>query len=836
MRIDGQKETNACVGALRRHSGRMLTAALALSLFGGCADDGSVEPVSELESRLVGESDGALTALADDQRAWVLNGTSDRARAVPKPAYDIGTGAFTLTVRAKRNGSATMPLASSRLAQGSGFLFLMTGNQLLLQLEGTNYTSLPMAELSDGKFHDFTVTRRGNGELKFYVDAQDRTPVTQTMLAFRVPGPLKFGHDSVDQSWFGGALTEARLFSRVLSQPELSGLQSSLGLVGRWVFSSRSRAEVPDFSALRNPAYFGELPIPRGAGASLVVDGASSIQGGVAQPNVLTGASLSSGLSGSGLTIPSGNVTSPYRIDFPNTGFSVSLWVRSNRVGGIDTILDQRTESAQGTRGFGIYTFNGQLGVQLSTGTVTNFDTGKPIADGNWHHVLVSLSPAGTERLKVYLDGYLARSFNAITVPSLLNTSAPLRLGARSWEGSGALGTLDIDDVYVYPNPATWERVAADSTQPRMSDPSGRTDTASDACSDILAQGIYEQLALHSTESTESTALAWACSEVKKKRNSEIALSIFDVLSVGYQTKSKDHEKWCQENYTNEVRDYTYDLQMETINPDVVQAWTACMIKESRDVACWPRPRQNGIALDITYDTVFGPTEVNLEYPTLNHVAPLGILPTKMGEGKVSLLFDVTSKPADVIVNAWAERGGPGSAIAQTSCQVNVPEDPPAPRCLKDTVTIKVDEVRITRGGDRGSRGDDRWYIEVDKTNDTAGPATFTDGVEYAGPYKPLFQDWQSPLDVPNLPKSWDIELDTSTTSCFTIKGIIEDTDGASQDESAETETAQYCWDPIAQEWSWVSGPQSGQESRASYDWFLETFFTWSVERTKCHD
>jgi hypothetical protein len=712
----------------------------------------------------------------------------------------------------------------------------MSGNQLLLQLEGTNYVSLPMPELSDGMVHDFSVTRGASGALKFYVDGQDRTPSTQTALAFRVPGPLQFGHDSVDQSWFGGALTEVRLFSRALSQPELQGEQSSLGLIGRWVFSSRSRLDVPDFSASPNPAYFGALPIARGAGASIVVDGASSIQGGVPLSNVLTGASLSSGLSGTGLTISSGNVTSPYRIQFPDNGFSVSLWVRSNRVAGIDTLLDQRTESAQGTRGLSIYTSNGQLGVQLSTGTVVNYGTGKQIADGNWHHVLVSLSATGTERLKIYLDGYLVRTYNAITVPSLLNTTAPLRLGARSWEESGAPGTLDLDDIYVYPNPATWERVAADSARPRLSDPSGRTDTAGDACSDVLAQGIYETLTLSTTESSESTALAWACSEVKKKRNSEIALSIFDVLSVGYQTRNKDHEKWCQENYTNEVRDYTYDLQMETIDPDVVEAWTKCMIKESRDVACWPRPRQNGIALDITYDTVFGPTEVNLDYPTLNHVTPLGTLPTKMGEGKVSLLFDVTSKPADVIVNAWAERGGPGSAIAQTSCQVNVPADPPAPRCLKDTVTVKVNKVEITRGGDRGSRGNDRWYIEVDKTNDTVGPSTFTDGVEYAGPYKPLFQDWQSPLNVPNLPKSWDIELDTSTTSCFTIKGIIKDTDGASQDESAETGTAQYCWDPLGQEWSWVSGPQSGQPARASYDWFLETFFTWSVERTKCHD
>jgi Concanavalin A-like lectin/glucanases superfamily len=121
-------------------------------------------------------------------------------------------------------------------------------------------------------------------------------------------------------------------------------------------------------------------------------------------------------------------------INFATGNFSLDLWVRRNAgASGVETLIDKRVDVPQ-IRGYSLFLFNGQIGLQLADGTFANYLSQPTVpTDGLWHHVAVTVNRGNSAGGRFYLDGVQGRSNFQPDKPSwLVTTAAPFRVGARS--------------------------------------------------------------------------------------------------------------------------------------------------------------------------------------------------------------------------------------------------------------------------------------------------------------------------------------------------------------------------------------------------------------------
>ncbi|MDW8203119.1 MAG: LamG-like jellyroll fold domain-containing protein, partial [Cyanobacteriota bacterium SKYGB_h_bin112] len=114
----------------------------------------------------------------------------------------------------------------------------------------------------------------------------------------------------------------------------------------------------------------------------------------------------------------------------PTSNFTIDAWVKVNPgdASGVRPIVDKRFDFPDSqnpnvhTRGYAFYLYNGRLGFQIAddiaglsqmcdagppfTANCTNYvSTGPNIADGQWHHVAVTVQRTGTPEIRLYVDG-----------------------------------------------------------------------------------------------------------------------------------------------------------------------------------------------------------------------------------------------------------------------------------------------------------------------------------------------------------------------------------------------------------------------------------------------
>lgn len=145
------------------------------------------------------------------------------------------------------------------------------------------------------------------------------------------------------------------------------------------------------------------------------------------------------------------NGTSDFRVipDNENLNFgtgdlSISAWVKTTSTSGIEVILDKRVETTGPIQGYSLSNFNGSLLLQLADGVgnqFTNYTSNISIADGNWHHVAVTVDRDQPDGGRWYLDGVevVGKRFNPRIRSGSLSNSKPLVIGRRSdnpgWPG-----------------------------------------------------------------------------------------------------------------------------------------------------------------------------------------------------------------------------------------------------------------------------------------------------------------------------------------------------------------------------------------------------------------
>jgi hypothetical protein len=142
--------------------------------------------------------------------------------------------------------------------------------------------------------------------------------------------------------------------------------------------------------------------------------------------------------------IVSFNGTSDFRaipdnenLNFGTGDLSISAWVKTTSTGGIEVILDKRVETTGPIQGYSLATYFGNLVFQLADGVgnqFTNYVADIPIADGNWHHVAVTVDRDQPDGGRWYLDGVevVGQRFNPTARSGSLSNSKPLVIGRRS--------------------------------------------------------------------------------------------------------------------------------------------------------------------------------------------------------------------------------------------------------------------------------------------------------------------------------------------------------------------------------------------------------------------
>ena len=114
-------------------------------------------------------------------------------------------------------------------------------------------------------------------------------------------------------------------------------------------------------------------------------------------------------------------------LNFGTSDFSVDLWIKTSEASGTHTFLDKRTGTVPNITGYVLFMVNGNLGSQIGDGTgYNNCITTGFVADGNWHHVALTVDRNGASGWLHYLDGSaLATIGNPTGYQGSLTNTAP---------------------------------------------------------------------------------------------------------------------------------------------------------------------------------------------------------------------------------------------------------------------------------------------------------------------------------------------------------------------------------------------------------------------------
>ncbi len=106
--------------------------------------------------------------------------------------------------------------------------------------------------------------------------------------------------------------------------------------------------------------------------------------------------------------------------------------------------------------GYGLFLFNGQLGLQIADGTnvdgqtYSNFIDGPNVADGIFHHVAVTVTRNSATGGKLFVDGAVVSTFDPTARQNTLTNTAELRIGAHLFSYPSFSFNGLIDEVEIF--------------------------------------------------------------------------------------------------------------------------------------------------------------------------------------------------------------------------------------------------------------------------------------------------------------------------------------------------------------------------------------------------
>jgi subtilisin family serine protease/subtilisin-like proprotein convertase family protein len=153
-------------------------------------------------------------------------------------------------------------------------------------------------------------------------------------------------------------------------------------------------------------------------------------------------------------------------LDFASgTSFSLEAWIRieSGSTKPLISLIDKRLAPQivngvpnGGSVGYALFLTNGILAFELSeaplaVGNFSQFVSASPdLRDGQFHHVVVTVSRGSTSAGTFYIDGLAVGSFNPSVEPGTLANNEPFRIGNHATSDVDGFAPGIIDEVSVY--------------------------------------------------------------------------------------------------------------------------------------------------------------------------------------------------------------------------------------------------------------------------------------------------------------------------------------------------------------------------------------------------
>ena len=190
------------------------------------------------------------------------------------------------------------------------------------------------------------------------------------------------------------------------------------------------------------------------ANGGAIVDGAANVTGSISANVTRIRGARNNGLrlgANSSIFIPN-----TQQINVGTGDFTIGMWTRSSQGTGVQRLMDKRTTSPS-IVGYHLFTWDGKLGMQLGDGggTVqrckwddgspqcTNYITEKFIADGQWHHIMVTVDRNASMRF--YVDGVMVSSMSPTARQGSLDSASPVPLVIDAQSSP-----LDVDEFLLY--------------------------------------------------------------------------------------------------------------------------------------------------------------------------------------------------------------------------------------------------------------------------------------------------------------------------------------------------------------------------------------------------
>lgn len=211
-------------------------------------------------------------------------------------------------------------------------------------------------------------------------------------------------------------------------EPKVGCVQPPSGMTAWWSLDAFSRAKWPDFAGFNN---FGTL-----------------INGPIQVAGKVLGALQFDGID------DYVEVADHTELNFGTGNFSFDAWIKTNTNTGVQVIIDKRKGY---NLGYSFFLNDGFLSLQLSDGAFpfgyTNYASPVFVADGNWHHIAVTVSRTSNQGILFYLDGVATQYGNPTTHPNSLTNTDNLRIGKNSASTvSDPIGTFKgiLDEIELF--------------------------------------------------------------------------------------------------------------------------------------------------------------------------------------------------------------------------------------------------------------------------------------------------------------------------------------------------------------------------------------------------
>ncbi|MEG8947247.1 SdrD B-like domain-containing protein [Rosettibacter firmus] len=152
-------------------------------------------------------------------------------------------------------------------------------------------------------------------------------------------------------------------------------------------------------------------------------------------------------------------------LNFGTGDFSFDAWIKTDAKTGVEVLVDKR--KAYNT-GYSFFLNDGYLSLQLADGSgfsgYTNYASPVFVADGNWHHIAITVSRNNRQGILFYLDGVSTQFGDPTTNPATLTNTDNLRIGRNSSAGSNdPIGTFKgiLDEIELFNRVLTSQEVQA---------------------------------------------------------------------------------------------------------------------------------------------------------------------------------------------------------------------------------------------------------------------------------------------------------------------------------------------------------------------------------------